>query len=127
MGALHTEHEVTVICADGTRATMETSPVPIRAGGEIVGVLAMARVAKRESKDESVPQLTPRERQTLLLLGAGNSTQQMAVLMGIKPNTVRNHVKSLCRALGARSRIEALAKARRAGVFEAIQTTIVGR
>ncbi len=37
--------------------------------------------------------------------------------MGIAPNTVRNHVKSMCRSLGARSRIEAVAKARRAGLL----------
>ena len=117
MGARHTEHEVTVICADGTRARLETSSVPITAGGTVVGVLAMARVDKRESPSESAPRLTPRERQTLILLAAGSSTQEMAKLMGIAPNTVRNHVKSLCRNLDARSRIEAVAKARRAGLL----------
>ena len=77
----------------------------------------MARVDKRESPSESAPRLTPRERQTLMLLAAGSSTQEMAKLMGIAPNTVRNHVKSLCRNLDARSRIEAVAKARRAGLL----------
>lgn len=117
MGAPHTEHEVTVICADGTRARLETSSVPIKADGTIVGVLAMARVAKRHWPGETAPRLTPRERQTLMLLAAGSSTLQMAELMGIAPNTVRNHVKSMCRTLGARSRIEAVAKARSAGVL----------
>jgi DNA-binding CsgD family transcriptional regulator len=117
MGALHTEHEVTVICADGTRARLETSSVPIHAGGSVVGVLAMARVNKRERAGEGAHRLTPRERQTLVLLAAGSSTRQMAELMGIAPNTVRNHVKSMCRSLGARSRIEAVAKARSAGVL----------
>jgi PAS domain S-box-containing protein len=117
MGELHTEHEVTVMRADGTRARVETSSVPIKSGGNVIGVLAMARVDKRERSLESAPRLTPRERQTLLLLAAGSSTRQMAVLMGIAPNTVRNHVKSMCRSLGARSRIEAVAKARRAGIL----------
>jgi DNA-binding CsgD family transcriptional regulator len=116
MGAAHTEHEVTVICSDGTRARLETSSVPVKADGKIVGVLAMGRVDKREWPRESAPKLTPRELQTLMLLAAGTSTQQMAELMGIAPNTVRNHVKSLCAKLGARSRIEAIAKARRAGL-----------
>ncbi len=71
MGARHTEHEVTVICADGTRARLETSSVPIMAGGSVVGVLAMGRVDKRDSPSESAPRLTPRERQTLMLLAAG--------------------------------------------------------
>ena len=117
MGALHTEHRVRVICADGTRAVLETSSVPIKAGGTVVGVLAMAHVAKREGLPESGPSLTPRERQTLLLLAAGSSTRQMAELMGIATHTVRNHVKSLCHRLDARSRIEAVAKARRAGLL----------
>ena len=116
MGAPHTEHDVNVICTDGTRARLETSSVPVKAGGRVVGVLAMARVAKRESPRESAPKLTPRELQTLLLLAAGSSTRQMAEVMGIAPNTVRNHVKSMCGRLGASSRIEAVAKARRAGV-----------
>jgi DNA-binding CsgD family transcriptional regulator len=117
MGAAHTEHEVTVICADGTRARIETSSVPIKAGDTILGVLAMARVDKSEGPRERAPRLTTRERQTLMLLASGTSTEQMAELMGIAPNTVRNHVKSLCRRLDARSRIEAVAKARRSGVL----------
>jgi len=116
MGARHTEHEVTVICADGSRARLETSSVPVKADGKIVGVLAMARVEKNERPPESGLGLTPRERQTLMLLAAGSSTLQMAELMGIAPNTVRNHVKSMCRRLGARSRIEAVAMARRADI-----------
>lgn len=117
MGARHTEHEVTVICADGTRARIEASSVPVKSGGEVVGVLAMARVMERDRPAEAVPRLTPRERQTLMLLGAGSSTSEIARVMGIAPNTVRNHIKSLCRSLGARSRIEAIAKARSAGVL----------
>jgi PAS domain S-box-containing protein len=117
MGALHTEHKVTVVRADGTRACLETSSVPIRADGDVVGVLAMARVVERLVPNDSAVVLTPRERQTLLLLAAGSSTRQMSDVMGIKPNTVRNHVKSLCGRLGARSRLEAVAKARLDGIL----------
>ena len=117
MGAPHTEHQVTVVCADGTRACVETSSVPIRADGDVVGVLAMARVVERQRPNESAVLLTPRERQTLLLLAAGSSTRQMSDVMGITPNTVRNHVRSLCGTLGARSRLEAVAKARLGGIL----------
>lgn len=116
IGANHTEHEVSVICADGTYALIETSSVPIRGPDGVVGVLAMARVARREPTAENKPDLTPRERQTLTLLAAGCSTRQMAELMGIAPETVRNHVKAMCRRLDVRSRVEAVAKARRAGI-----------
>jgi PAS domain S-box-containing protein len=117
MGAPHTEHQVTVVRADGMRVCVETSSVPIRADGDVVGVLAMACVVERQEPNESAVSLTPRERETLLLLAAGSSTQQMSDVMGITPNTVRNHVKSLCGRLGARSRLEAVAKARLGGIL----------
>jgi len=117
MGAPHTEHKVTLVCADGTRASVETSSVPIRVDGDVVGVLAMACVVERRVPNRSAVVLTPRERQTLLLLAAGSSTRQMSDVMGITPNTVRNHVKSLCGRLGARSRLEAVAKARLGGIL----------
>jgi DNA-binding CsgD family transcriptional regulator len=112
LGAPHTEHLVTVVCADGSYAQVETSSVPIHGPGGLVGVLAVGRVADRERGPASggATHLTPRERQTLSLLAAGCSTRQMAKLMGITPHTVRNHVKSLCRRLGATSRVEAVAK-----------------
>ena len=54
---------------------------------------------------------------TLTLLAAGYSTTQMAQQMGISTETVRNHVKRVLRSLDARSRIEAVAKGRRAGLI----------
>jgi DNA-binding CsgD family transcriptional regulator len=116
MGANHTEHDVSVICADGSYVRLDTSSVPIRGPDGVIGVLAMARVAGREPAAAGLPDLTPRERQTLRLLARGCSTRQMAELMGIAPETVRNHVKAMCRRLEARSRVEAVAKARRAGI-----------
>jgi DNA-binding NarL/FixJ family response regulator len=41
----------------------------------------------------------------------------MAQQMGIAKETVRNHVKGVLSSLGARSRVEAVAKARRAGLI----------
>ena len=117
MGAPHTEHKATVVRADGTRARVETSSVPIRADGDVVGVLAMARVVEQQDPTRARSYSTSRERQTLLLLAAGSSTRQMSDVMGITPNTVRNHVRSLCRRLGARSRLEAVAKARLGGIL----------
>jgi len=61
--------------------------------------------------------LSPREQETLTLLAVGYSTAQMAQQMGISKETVRNHVKGLLRSLGARSRVEAIAKARGVGLI----------
>src|SRR4051794_29399242 len=61
--------------------------------------------------------LTRRQRQILLLLDEGASTDTIASRLGLQPTTVKNHVAALRRALGARSRLEAVAKARRQGLL----------
>jgi DNA-binding CsgD family transcriptional regulator len=65
----------------------------------------------------SAPRLSPRERETLTLLAAGYSTEQMAEQMNISKETVRNHVRRVLGSLDARSRLEAVAKARRVGLI----------
>ena len=57
--------------------------------------------------------LTARQAEVLRHLAAGCSTAQMAQLMGINVETVRNHIRLLLRALGVHSRLEAVAVARR--------------
>jgi DNA-binding NarL/FixJ family response regulator len=45
----------------------------------------------------------------LRLLQRGHSTEQIAAELNISRDTVRNHVADLLRALGAKSRLEAVA------------------
>lgn len=119
LGAPHTEYETTIIRDDGTRLRFAVSSVPLRDGNQnMIGTFGLARaVGEPESPpSESAPQLTPRQRQTLTLLAAGSSTEQMAQFMGLSENTVRNHIKRLFRRLGACSRVEAVAKGRAAGL-----------
>jgi DNA-binding CsgD family transcriptional regulator len=118
LGAGHTDYEVSIVRPNGTRARLDVSSVPL-AGRDrsVVGVLALARVLTEVDTPAEAAGLTPREHQTLTLLAAGCSTPRMAELMGISNETVRNHVKGLRRRLGARSRVEAVAKARRAGLI----------
>lgn len=54
--------------------------------------------------------LTPRQRQTLHLLLAGNGEKQIASLMDIRPNTVHHYVKALYRHFAVTSRSELLAR-----------------
>jgi DNA-binding NarL/FixJ family response regulator len=56
--------------------------------------------------------LTPRQAEVLRLLERGRSTTQIAEELHLSRETVRNHVKHLLRALGASSRLEAVAVAR---------------
>ena len=56
--------------------------------------------------------LTPRQAEVLRLLERGRSTTQIAEELHLSRETVRNHVKNLLHALGASSRLEAVAVAR---------------
>ena len=62
----------------------------------------------------SIPKLrlTPRQAEVLRLLERGRSTTQIAEELGLSRETVRNHVRHLLRAVGASSRLEAVAIAR---------------
>lgn len=62
--------------------------------------------------------LTARERETLLLLAAGASTEEVSERLGVARNTVRNHVQRILAKLGARSKLEAVAIARREGMLD---------
>lgn len=53
--------------------------------------------------------LSPRERELLHRLAIGERTADMAMALGIRPKTVRNHIQRLLDKLGAHSRLQALA------------------
>ncbi|MEU1123899.1 response regulator transcription factor [Streptomyces sp. NPDC005899] len=61
--------------------------------------------------------LTPRERETLHLLGEGRGTAEISELLGVALNTGRNHVQRVLEKLGARSQLEAVTIARREGLL----------
>lgn len=62
-------------------------------------------------------QLTPREREVLLRIAAGQSTRQMADEMSVAISTLRTYVKNLLIKLGAHSRLQAAALASREGLL----------
>lgn len=64
--------------------------------------------------DEALdPRLTARERGILRLLCEGHSNAHIAWVLGVAEKTVRNHVSSVFRKLGVRSRAEAIVLAHR--------------
>jgi len=71
-------------------------------------------VRPREARLEP---LTPREREILQLLAQGQRTAQIASTLHIAKNTVRSHVQTVLSKLGAHSRLEAVALARRRGLL----------
>jgi two-component system nitrate/nitrite response regulator NarL len=62
--------------------------------------------------------LTPREIEVLGALGNGMTNKEVARVLGISPHTVKFHIESLFRKLGAASRAEAVAKGMRQQIVE---------
>jgi len=62
--------------------------------------------------------LTPRERQILLLLVQGLSTEEMTSILHISPATIRNHIQSILSKLNVHSRLEAVAYAYQNGLID---------
>jgi DNA-binding CsgD family transcriptional regulator len=61
--------------------------------------------------------LTPRQREVLGLLGEGLPARKIAGRLGITEITVRNHIRAVLAELGVHSQLQAVAKARRAGLL----------
>ena len=113
-----TDYELHILTADGRRVRAEISSVPIGGGNAcdaVFGVAQIGPVARRPS--QRAPRLTPRQMEVLHLLADGSSTNQIARALHLSRETVRNYVRQLLRALGAHSRLEAVANARREGLL----------
>jgi PAS domain S-box-containing protein len=68
--------------------------------------------------DPYFDELTPREKEVLSLLAEGHSTGEIAQILVISPNTVRNHVQHILQKLHVHSRAEAVACAMRYGLID---------
>lgn len=87
---------------------------PRVAGGLFRRVAALAAQQQpAPGADRPIATLTAREKEIILLIDDGLSNQQIARRLCIEVATVKNHVHSILEKLGARSRSEAAARARR--------------
>jgi PAS domain S-box-containing protein len=109
-----TDAPVVVIDADGERAAVEVSSVPLYRGEHVIGVFGQVSDVMEEPHPHPDLPLTPRQAEVLELLEKGRSTMQIAEELGPSSETVRNHIRHLLRAVGAHSRLEAVAIASRA-------------
>ena len=73
---------------------------------------------EHESAGEKPPVLTPREVELLQLFAKGFRYKEAASILGISPNTVGNHVRSIYRKLAVNSRSEAIYEAVKSGQIE---------
>ncbi|MBF0688247.1 MAG: response regulator transcription factor [Cellulomonas sp.] len=78
----------------------------------------VVRVTARRPAPPPVVPLTEREHDVLRHLALGRSNPQVADALFIAPATVRTHVLSILRKLGARNRTEAVVRAYRTGLLD---------
>jgi DNA-binding NarL/FixJ family response regulator len=113
-----TDYEVTLRTAAGAELPVEVHSTVLGKGVHVVGVFGVLNVVGAPlARGATSPKLTPRQAQILQALAEGSSTRQISVALGITPETVRNHVRAILRALGVHSRLHAVAEARRIGLL----------
>ena len=115
-----THYEISLLDRNGRRIPVEVSSVPLESGHTFVGVFGVVtppgELAPKPPPARE-PHLTPRQYEILLLLGQGASTEQIAEMLGLRPETVRNHVRGLLKRLRQSSRVAAVAHARHHGLL----------
>ena len=89
-------------------------------GGAVISPTMTARLLEHvrhgSAGDQPRGRLTAREREIVGHLVAGRSNREIAESVGVAENTVKNHLRAILEKLGARSRTEAAAVARRRGL-----------
>jgi PAS domain S-box-containing protein len=113
-GAEVTDAAVSLHAADGGRVAVEISSVPIYRGDHVVGVFGQVSDLVEEPPPHPNLPLTPRQAEVLALLERGRTTKQIAAELHLSIETVRNHVRGVLSAVGAHSRLEAVAIANNA-------------
>ncbi len=68
-------------------------------------------------KAGDAPQLSARELEVLRHLGRGLSSQELGVVLGISPETVKSHVKAIFHKLAVTDRAEAVSRAYELGLL----------
>lgn len=113
-----TDYEAVLVKEDGSRVPVEVCSVPVNGDSGIAGVFGAAAVKPDEPAALAGPirELTPRQAEVLSYLARGYTTDNIADVMGVATDTVRNHIRELLRKLGAHSRLEAVTIARLHGL-----------
>ncbi len=103
---------------------LDASTVEVDAALRAVAAGLTVRAPRRQGRsfgplpEEASVLLTPREIEVLAAIGNGFSNKAAARRLGISPHTVKFHIESLFRKLGAGSRAEAVAKGLKRQIVE---------
>ena len=93
------------------RGHPDTTRIPARYFAKLLAILAQENAAPGVGEQLSEP-LSDRELEVLGLVAAGKSNGEIASSLFVSLSTVKTHINNLYRKLGARSRTQAIARAR---------------
>jgi DNA-binding NarL/FixJ family response regulator len=95
---------------------MRLDPAVVR---QLAGAAQTTPGQSRAGRTEPVEQLTPREREVLILIAEGKSNKEIARELGIGERTVRTHTTAILGKLDMVSRTQAAVYAVREGLVDA--------
>jgi DNA-binding NarL/FixJ family response regulator len=96
------------VCSAVDEAACATVQMEADEQDELVRLWA-GLLERREMVNRQIASLTPREREVLAMLHAGDRIARIAQLLGISPVTVRSQVKAVLRKLDVNSQLGAVA------------------
>jgi LuxR family transcriptional regulator, maltose regulon positive regulatory protein len=91
--------------------------VPARYLAKLQAALSQDAAAAPTVDGRLLEPLSGRELEVLALIAAGDSNQEIAGRLFVSTSTVKTHINNLYRKLNARSRIQAVARAREIGLL----------
>ena len=112
---------------DVRRAELVQAVRVVADGESLLAPAVTTRLIETAVRNQGVPargwtgldQLTPRERETLQLLGRGRTNSEIAAAMVVSEHTVKTHVSSVLAKLGLRDRAQAVVAAYESGLVVA--------
>jgi DNA-binding NarL/FixJ family response regulator len=93
------------------RVVVSTIAAPNAGERRLVHLLHEAPTVSSSSPAvREVAELTPREREVLELLGAGEGAKEIATRLGVSVATVRTHIRHILRKLGVHTQLAAVVR-----------------
>jgi DNA-binding NarL/FixJ family response regulator len=80
--------------------------------------LGRERTRRRDERQRSLPQLTPREREVLALMASAADAERISAELKISVNTARGYIQNILEKVGAHSRLEAVVRATELGLLD---------
>jgi len=88
----------------------------IAIGVRVIGNTALTVPFDGNPKAQAALGISPRELDVLREIAAGHSNKEIAAHLNVSPNTIKTHVSRLFEKLDAKSRTDAINKARELGI-----------